>query len=61
MFDFKYFTPTKVLFGKNTENKVADLIQEFGVKKSFDSLRRRKCYTLGSYAEGYRQARRCRN
>lgn len=33
MFDFKYFTPTKVLFGKNTENKVADLIQKFGGKK----------------------------
>lgn len=33
MFDFKYFTPTKVLFGKNTENKVADLIKEFGGKK----------------------------
>ncbi len=33
MFDFKYFRPTKVLFGKNTEDKVADLIQEFGGKK----------------------------
>ena len=33
MFDFKYYTPTKVLFGKNTEEKVADLIQEFGGKK----------------------------
>ena len=33
MFDFKYFTPTKVLFGKNTEDKVAELIQEFGGKK----------------------------
>ncbi len=33
MFDFKYFTPTKVLFGKNTENKVAELVQEFGGKK----------------------------
>ena len=33
MFDFKYFTPTKVLFGKNTEDKIADLIQEFGGKK----------------------------
>ena len=33
MFDFKYFTPTKVLFGKNTEAKVADLIKEFGGKK----------------------------
>ena len=33
MFDFKYFTPTKDLFGKNTEDKVAELIQEFGGKK----------------------------
>ena len=33
MFDFKYYTPTKVVFGKNTENKVAELIQEFGGKK----------------------------
>ena len=33
MFDFKYYTPTKVLFGKNTEDKVAELIQDFGGKK----------------------------
>ena len=33
MFDFKYFTPTKVVFGKNTEEKVAELIKEFGGKK----------------------------
>ncbi|MBP5358275.1 MAG: iron-containing alcohol dehydrogenase [Treponema sp.] len=33
MFDFKYFAPTKVVFGKNTEMKVADLIKEFGGKK----------------------------
>ena len=33
MFDFKYFTPTKVLFGKNTEEKTAELIKEFGGKK----------------------------
>ena len=33
MFDFKYFTPTKVVFGKNTEAKVADLIKEFGGTK----------------------------
>ena len=33
MFDFNYFTPTKVVFGKNTESKVADLIQEFGGTK----------------------------
>ncbi len=29
MFDFKYYTPTKVVFGKNTELKVAELIKEF--------------------------------
>ena len=33
MFDFKYFTPTKVVFGKNTETKAADLIREFGGTK----------------------------
>ena len=33
MFDFKYFTPTKVIFGRNTESKVAELIKEFGGSK----------------------------
>ncbi|MCR5148629.1 MAG: iron-containing alcohol dehydrogenase [Eubacterium sp.] len=33
MFDFKYFTPTKVIFGKDTEKQVADLIKEFGGTK----------------------------
>ena len=33
MFDFKYYTPTKVVFGKNTESKVAELIKEFGGTK----------------------------
>ncbi len=33
MFDFKYFTPTKVIFGKNTESRVAELINEFGGTK----------------------------
>ena len=33
MFDFRYFTPTKVVFGRNTELQVADLIKEFGGKK----------------------------
>ena len=33
MFDFKYFAPTKVMFGKNTESKVSDLIKEFGGTK----------------------------
>ena len=33
MFDFRYFTPTKVVFGKNTESQVADLIREFGGSK----------------------------
>ena len=33
MFAFKYFTPTKVVFGRDTENQVADLIREFGGTK----------------------------
>ena len=33
MFNFKYFTPTKVVFGKDTELQVADLIKEFGGTK----------------------------
>ncbi len=33
MYDFKYYTPTKVLFGKKTEEKVAELIKEFGGTK----------------------------
>ena len=33
MFDFKYFTPTKVVFGKNKEDQVADLVKEFGGTK----------------------------
>ncbi len=33
MFDFNYFTPTKVVFGRNTESKVAELVSEFGGKK----------------------------
>ena len=33
MFDFRYFTPTKVVFGKNTEDQVTDLIKEFGGTK----------------------------
>lgn len=33
MFDFNYYTPTKVVFGKKTEEKVAELVKEFGGKK----------------------------
>ncbi|MBR5967127.1 MAG: iron-containing alcohol dehydrogenase, partial [Lachnospiraceae bacterium] len=33
MFDFKYYTPTKVVFGKNTESRVAELVKEFGGTK----------------------------
>ena len=33
MYDFKYFTPTKVIFGKDSESKLADLVKEFGGKK----------------------------
>ena len=33
MLNFKYYTPTKVMFGKDTELQVADLIKEFGGTK----------------------------
>ncbi len=33
MFSFNYYTPTKVIFGKNTEGKAAELIREFGGRK----------------------------
>ena len=33
MFGFQYYTPTKVVFGKGTEKRVAELIREFGGKK----------------------------
>ena len=33
MFNFNYFTPTKVVFGKGTERRVAELIKEFGGTK----------------------------
>ena len=33
MLNFKYYTPTKVIFGRDTEAQVADLIREFGGKK----------------------------
>ena len=33
MNNFLYYTPTKVFFGKNEENKIADIIKEYGFKK----------------------------
>ena len=33
MFDFNYYTPTKVIFGRGAERKVAALIREFGGRK----------------------------
>ena len=33
MFNFNYFTPTKVVFGRGTEARAAELIREFGGKK----------------------------
>ena len=33
MYGFSYFTPTKVVFGRNTESRAAELIREFGGKK----------------------------
>ena len=33
MLNFEYYAPTKVVFGKDTEKKVGELIQEQGCKK----------------------------
>ena len=33
MENFIYYTPTKVIFGKNEEKKVGELVKEFGAKK----------------------------
>ena len=33
MRDFQYYTPTKVLFGRNTEEKTGALVKETGAKK----------------------------
>lgn len=33
MLGFQYYTPTKVVFGKDTEKRVAELVREFGGKK----------------------------
>lgn len=33
MFNFTFYTPTKAVFGKDTELQTADLLKEFGAKK----------------------------
>ena len=33
MFNFVYYTPTKVVFGKNQVEKLPELLSEFGAKK----------------------------
>ena len=33
MLNFQYFTPTKVVFGKDAELKVGPLVKEKGVRK----------------------------
>ena len=33
MRDFTYYTPTKVVFGRGTENRVSELEKEFGGRK----------------------------
>ena len=32
-FDFSYYSPTKVLFGRKTEEKVGKLVKDFGGKR----------------------------
>ena len=35
MNDFTFVTPTKINFGKNAEDKLADVLNEFGFKRVF--------------------------
>ena len=53
MFDFKYFTPTKVIFGKNTESRVAELINEFGGSVVRSGLLKRVTDTLDAAGINY--------
>lgn len=33
MFGFEYYTPTRVIFGKDSEKRVGELVREYGAKK----------------------------
>ena len=33
MFGFEYYTPTRVIFGKGTENRIGELVQGYGAQK----------------------------
>lgn len=33
MFGFEYYTPTRVIFGKDTENRIGELVQGYGAQK----------------------------
>ena len=39
MFDFEYYAPTKVVFGKSAQDKAGELLKEYGAKKSKISVR----------------------
>ena len=43
MLNFQYFTPTKVVFGKDAELKVGPLVKEEGCKKVTGTLWWTKC------------------
>ena len=49
MFDFNYFTPTKVVFGRGAEDQVAGLIKEFGGTKILIHYGGGAVYDLGCY------------
>lgn len=33
MFGFEYYTPTRVIFGRDSEKRVGKLVREYGAKK----------------------------
>jgi len=43
MRNFEYYTPTQVLFGKDTHLQAGSLLKKYGAKKSSDPLWRSEC------------------
>lgn len=48
MFGFEYYSPTKVIFGKGTENQAGELVKAYGAKKVLIPLWRQKCCEIRS-------------
>ena len=54
MNNFNYWTPTKVIFGKNAEKQTGKLVKAQNCKKSAGALRRRQCKAFGAFGQNMR-------